>query len=88
VSAVTTILQILGGTRFQSLCRARDFSYPANGVAFRLPQTGVNYVQIIDTGECFTMTFFVDQNEIARAEVDVHQIRPTFEQHTGIHLST
>ena len=66
------ILERLGGTRFQSLSRARDFSYPVNGIAFRLVQSGVKRVEITGNGDRYTMVFFNDMAEIARADVDTN----------------
>jgi len=80
------ILERLGGTRFQTLSRARDFSYPTNGIAFRLVHGGVKRVEITSNGDRYTMIFFNDISEIARADVDVHQLQPTFVHHTGIPL--
>ena len=80
------ILERLGGTRFQTLSRARDFTYPANGIAFRLVHSGVKRVEIISHGDRYTMIFSNDA-EIVRADVEVHQLQPTFVRHTGIPLT-
>jgi len=85
--SAAVILEHLGGSRFQSLSRARDFSYPANGVAFRLARGGIKRVEITSNGDRYTMIFFGDMAEIARADVDVHQLQPTFVRHTGIPLT-
>jgi len=81
------ILEHLGGTRFQTLSKARDFCYPRDGITFRMVRKGVNRVEITTNGDRYTMIFFEGAAEIARAEVDVHQLQPTFVRHTGIELA-
>ena len=78
------ILERLGGTRFQTLSKARDFCYPRDGIAFRMVRKGINRVEITTKGDHYVMVFFDGMTEIARAEVEGNQLQPTFVHHTGI----
>ena len=81
----TTIMQELGGVHFQTATQARDFSYPQNGLAFRLarPTCGIDRVKIIPEADRFTMTFFRGETEVACVSgIGADRLRETFDSHT------
>ena len=82
--SATIILQHLGGSTFQTNQRARDFSYPRNGLAFRLarPTSGINRVTILPGDHGFTMMFFQGDAQIASvAGVRPERLRATFDEY-------
>ena len=84
--SATAIMQELGGTHFQTATHARDFSYPQNGLAFRLarPASGIDRVNIMPDADRYTMTFFQGDTEIASVSgIGGDRLLKTFEIHTG-----
>ena len=84
--SATAIMRELGGTQFQTMTHARDFSYPQNGLAFRLARStsGIDRVQIIPEADHYTMTFFQGDTEVAIVNgLGGDQLLKTFESHTG-----
>ena len=84
--SATTIMQELGGMHFQSATHARDFSYPQNGLAFRLARSasGIDRVQIVQEADHYTMTFFHGDTEVASVSgLGGDRLRETFQSHTG-----
>ena len=58
---MTTILERLGGSRFQTSTGARDFVGHDEGLTFRIPQTkrGINRISITRSqNDTYTVTFF------------------------------
>jgi hypothetical protein len=82
--SATIILQFLGGSTFQTTKSARDFSYPHNGLAFRLarPTSEINRVTILPGDHGFTMMFFRGDSQIASvAGVHAERLRATFDEY-------
>jgi hypothetical protein len=81
-----TIMQELGGTHFQTATQARDFSYPQNGLAFRLarPASGIDRVQIMPEADRYTMTFFRGDTQIVSVSgIGGDRLLETFESYTN-----
>lgn len=83
--SATAIMQGLGGTHFQTATQARDFSYPQNGLAFRLarPVCGIDRVKIIPEADRYTMTLFRGETEVVCVSgIGGDRLRETFESYT------
>jgi hypothetical protein len=82
--SATTIMQELGGTHFQTTKHVRDFSYPQNGLAFRLarPASDIDRVKIIPEADRYTMTFFHGETEVVSVSgVGGDRLLETFESY-------
>jgi len=78
--AAAEILRHLGGYRFQTSTHARNFSYPQNGLRFRIPsKQGDDDVMIIATQDTFSLTVRRAQKVIADLSgVTAAQLADTF----------
>ena len=90
-----TILEQLGGHRFQTMTGARDFVSGNNLLSFRVPKAnqGINHVCIrLDTTDTYTVTFSRLRNSDVTAvatvsSVYVETLRQVFTDHTGLQCS-
>lgn len=87
MSIALTILQQLGGGRFQSMTGARDFAYSDDSLSFRLPRSrGIDRVCIrLSDDATYTMTFFhSNRAPITVYGVSVEQLSATLSEQTGL----
>lgn len=90
-----TILEQLGGHRFQTMTGARDFVSGKDLLSFRVPKAkqGINHVCIrLDATDTYTMIFSrcraTDVTAVATvSSVYVETLRQVFTDHTGLQCS-
>jgi hypothetical protein len=90
-----TILQQLGGLRFQTMTGARDFVASDRRLSFRIPKAkdGINHITItLDESDTYTLTFarlrgltFTEVCKVSMIYVD--RLRSVFTEHTGLHCT-
>ena len=88
----TTILQQLGGQRFQTMTGARDFVGDSDRLMFRLPRTkkGITHVAVcLASNDTYTLTFSryrdLTLTEVAKvSDVYAEQLQDIFTEHTGL----
>ena len=83
MSAMTIMQELWRHSHFQTATQARDFSYPQNGLAFRLarPVCGIDRVKIIPEADRYTMTLFrkCETEVVCVSGIGGDRLRETFD---------
>lgn len=90
-----TILEQLGGHRFQTMTGARDFVSDHHRLSFRVPRAknGINHITIaLEESDTYTLTFarlrgltFTEVCKVSAIYVD--RLRTVFTEYTGLRCS-